>query len=558
MSSLAPLPLRLRALFRLGLTRVRAALDSRAAPHTDADRLQIEAEIADGARISSGYFALLFCSCGIAALGLLQSSAAVVIGAMLISPLMGPIMGMGMGVARLDARAFERAAVALALGAAVSVAASALIVWASPLKDVTPEILARTRPTLLDLVVAILSGIVGAYVLITKRPGVVAGVAIATALMPPLAVVGYGLATGAWNMAGGASLLFLTNVVAILGAVFIVARRYGFQPIVRRRRRWEEMALLATLLILSLPLAVSLRDIVIEARETARVRSAILGVFETGDQHITDLRVRAGGAGVEQVRAVVVTGRFQAQAERLVAQALGGRPDVQIEQILTADGLPQADPSGGALANRALATSRPLRTTPEQKLRDMLAGVGTIGAISTPSAGRLNAAVQLNRPATLDDYAALESAAQRFLPEVELELTPPFLDLPVIAFAEGRSDLSPAGERQAAMIAWAFQRWNVQGAEVVGSASPGPRGPRPRDLRVAQARAQTVADRLEALGVRDIEIRSEAPDAAPQDPSALWFARVRPLGAPGLAPAPTAKAAPDAIPDANLDAEPGA
>lgn len=534
----APATLRLRARLRLALAYVRRGLAMGAAPHTDADRLQIEAEIADGARISGGYFALLFCSCGIAALGLLQSSAAVVIGAMLISPLMGPIMGMGMGVARLDARAFERAAVALALGAAVSIAASALIVWASPLKDVTPEILARTRPTLLDLVVAILSGIVGAYVLITKRPGVVAGVAIATALMPPLAVVGYGLATGAWNMAGGAFLLFLTNVVAILGAVFAVARRYGFQPVVRGRRRWEEMALVATLLLLSLPLAVSLRDIVVEARETARVRSAIQGVFESGDQHITDLQVRAGGGGVEQVRAVVVTGRFQARAEQRVAEALGGGPDVQIEQILTADGLPRADASGGALANRALATSRPLRATPEQKLRDMLTGVGVVEAVQSTETGRLQAAVRLNRPATLDDYAALEAAAQRFLPDLALELTPPFLDLPTITFAEGRSTLDAGAERRVALIAWAFQRWNVSGAEVVGSASPGPRGPRPRDLRVAEARAQAVADRLEALGVRDIEIRSETPAVSPQDPSALWFAAVRPLGLPGAPEAP--------------------
>ncbi|MDP1872801.1 DUF389 domain-containing protein [Phenylobacterium sp.] len=542
----APATLRLRARLRLATASLRRLLSEGAAPHTDADRLQIEAEIADGARISGGYFALLFCSCGIAALGLLQSSAAVVIGAMLISPLMGPIMGMGMGVARLDARAFERAAVALALGAAVSVAASALIVWASPLKDVTPEILARTRPTLLDLVVAILSGFVGAYVLITKRPGVVAGVAIATALMPPLAVVGYGLATGAWNMAGGAFLLFLTNVVAILGAVFAVARRYGFQPAVRGRRRWEEMALVATLLLLSLPLAVSLRDIVVEARETARVRGAIQAVFEAGDQHITDLQVLAGGGGVEQVRAVVVTGRFQAQAEQRVAEALGGGPDVQIEQILTADGLPRADPSGGALANRALATSRPLRTTPEQKLRDMLAGVGVVEAVEVHEAGRLRASVRLNRPASLDDYAALEAAAQRFLPEVSLDLTPPFLDLPVIAFAEGRSTLDPAAERRVALIAWAFRRWNIQGAEVVGSASPGPRGPRPRDLRVAEARAQAVADRLEALGVRDIEIRSETPDVSPRDPSALWFAAVRPLGLPGAAD-PAANSSPDEV-----------
>ncbi|MBU2136259.1 MAG: hypothetical protein KKA45_08690, partial [Alphaproteobacteria bacterium] len=242
------------------------------------------------------------------------------------------------------------------------------------------------------------------------------------------------------------------------------------------------------------------------------------------------------------------TGRFQARAEQQVAETLGGGPDVQIEQILTADGLPRADPSGGALANRALATSRPLRTTPEQKLRDMLTGVGVVEAIRAQEAGRLSAAVRLNRPATLDDYAALEAAAQRFLPEVDLELTPPFLDLPVIAFDEGRSTLDAAAERRLALIAWAFARWNIQGAEVVGSASPGPRGPRPRDLRVAEARAQAVADRLEALGVRDIEIRSETPAVSPQDPSALWFAAVRPLGLPAASDAAETTAADEVAP----------
>ncbi len=170
--------------------------------HSPEARREVERDIHDGARISGGYFLLLFTSCGIAALGLLQSSAAVVIGAMLISPLMGPILSMGLALARLEPRAFRNAAQTLAFGAVVSVLASALIVWASPLKDATPEILARTRPTLLDLAIAALSGVVAAYVTITRRGAVIAGVAIATALMPPLAVVGYGLATGSGRIAG--------------------------------------------------------------------------------------------------------------------------------------------------------------------------------------------------------------------------------------------------------------------------------------------------------------------------------------------------------------------
>jgi hypothetical protein len=114
------------------------------------------------------------------------------------------------------------------LGTAAAVAFTSLIVLLSPVKELTTELLARTRPNLFDLVVAILSGAAGGYALIRGRGGAIVGVAIATALMPPLATIGYGLVTERWPVARGALLLFFTNMAAISLSVAAVAEWYGF------------------------------------------------------------------------------------------------------------------------------------------------------------------------------------------------------------------------------------------------------------------------------------------------------------------------------------------
>jgi uncharacterized hydrophobic protein (TIGR00271 family) len=146
----------------------------------------------------NGHYAFMtFMSAGISVLGLLLSSPAVVIGAMLISPLMGPIVGLGFAIATFDSVEIRRSAVALGLGTVLAIAFCAAIVALSPLQTVTDEIAARTRPNLFDLLVALFSGLAGAYAMIRGRHGTIVGVAIATALMPPLATIGFGIAT--WN-----------------------------------------------------------------------------------------------------------------------------------------------------------------------------------------------------------------------------------------------------------------------------------------------------------------------------------------------------------------------
>ena len=192
------------------------------------DHRAVIARVHDDA-VWSGHFAFMtLMSAGIAILGLLLSSPAVVIGAMLISPLMGPILGLGFGLALFDLAEIRRALVSLAAGVLLAVFFCALIVLISPLQTVTTEIAARTRPNLFDLGVAIFSGLAGTYAMIRGRQGAIVGVAIAVALMPPLAVMGFGLATLNLPILWGATFLFLTNLIAIGFSAAVLARIYGF------------------------------------------------------------------------------------------------------------------------------------------------------------------------------------------------------------------------------------------------------------------------------------------------------------------------------------------
>lgn len=178
------------------------------------------------------YWIEVLFSAGIATLGLVLNSPAVIIGAMLISPLMGSILGNGLALAAGDVILAVRAIIKLALSCVVAILFAVLLVSLLPFKEMTPEILARTQPNILDLVVALFSGAVGSVAICKKPKGVVTsipGVAIAVALMPPLCVVGYGFGiavsvnmTNGLRVARGGGLLFFTNLVAITFTAMIV------------------------------------------------------------------------------------------------------------------------------------------------------------------------------------------------------------------------------------------------------------------------------------------------------------------------------------------------
>lgn len=483
---------------------IREAIAPPARLLNDGERSVVAAEIYDAGRLTPTYGFMLFSACGIAALGLLQSSVAVIIGAMLISPLMGPIMAMGMALARLDARAFRSAAATLGIGALLSIAASILIVWISPLKDATPEILARTRPTLLDLIVALLSGFVGAYLTVNRKGGAIAGVAIATALMPPLAVVGYGLATANWQVAWGSSLLFLTNVVSILGAVYGVSRRYGFRPITREGGAWETWALIGVILLLCVPLGISLRSIVIEARDTTLARSALTEAFADSAPHIAELKVDKTEGGAKLVQAVVVTRRYVPDAAAAVARQLGDGCQIEIEQIVTATGAPNLTAASGSLGARPVPLAN--LTGPEQRLRAMLAPLGQIQRLESADGV---VSVDFSMPQSeLPDYLAVEQAAQRFLPHSTLRLAPPLTPLADVDFARNSSELSPAAARAMEINAWALKRWQVPSVTVTGVAA----NDRAAETKLAEARAEAVALGLRARGIVDVQMAPTAVD----------------------------------------------
>ena len=176
-------------------------------------------------RFSVNYVLELLLSAGIATFGLVLNSPAVVIGGMLVSPLMGPILATGLSLAASDIYLGIKCLINLVLSILLSVLFSAALVWILPFHSPTGEILARTQPNLLDLGVALFSGLAGSLVVCRGGHGggvtALPGVAIAVALMPPLCTVGFGIGSGVeWTIISGAGLLFLTNLTAIVACAF--------------------------------------------------------------------------------------------------------------------------------------------------------------------------------------------------------------------------------------------------------------------------------------------------------------------------------------------------
>lgn len=216
--------------FRLLQHRIASALGVDETKRTDT----IVAMLANNARRVPGYWIQLFLAMGIATLGLVLDSTAVVIGAMLVSPLMGPIIELGMGFAVGSSLLVLRAAMRVLLSVVVVVIGAALLVQALPFHEITAEIATRAAPTALDLLVAMFCALTAAYT--TVRPGsdttaAAAGTAIGIALVPPLCTVGFGLGTTNGDIAAGAALLFTANLSAILVLAVLAFLLLGFNQV---------------------------------------------------------------------------------------------------------------------------------------------------------------------------------------------------------------------------------------------------------------------------------------------------------------------------------------
>jgi len=168
----------------------------------------------------------------IASIGLNVNSTAVIIGAMLISPLMGPIMGVGLGIGINDFDLVKKGIKNLFIAALFSVATSSLYFAITPLHDASSELLARTNPSIWDVFIAFFGGLAGIVASTRKqKSNVIPGVAIATALMPPLCTAGFGLATGRWFYLFGAIYLFFINGLFICLATFLIVKKLRFHKV---------------------------------------------------------------------------------------------------------------------------------------------------------------------------------------------------------------------------------------------------------------------------------------------------------------------------------------
>ncbi len=219
---------------------------------------QAEAEqsIRDGVSFRGTNMIVLILAILIASLGLNTNSTAVIIGAMLISPLMGPIIGIGLGIGIQDFDLLRKSLRNLAMAAIFSILASAVYFVISPVSEGHSELLARTQPTIYDVLIGFVGGAAGIIAIASRNKGnVIPGVAIATALMPPLCTVGYGLATLQTQFFFGALYLFLINSIFICLATFIGVKVLKFKAVevedthrVRNLRRWVYIISLLCLL----------------------------------------------------------------------------------------------------------------------------------------------------------------------------------------------------------------------------------------------------------------------------------------------------------------------
>jgi uncharacterized hydrophobic protein (TIGR00271 family) len=254
------------------------------------DRVDLFDRLQAGARWNVDYILMMCLSTAIASLGLVQNSTAVVIGAMVVAPLMTPLIGAGLSLVQGNLIFFRDAMRAMGYGIAAGLTISTILGFIVPLEQLTPELLTRGAPTIIDLVVAFLSGAAAAYAL--ARPsllGALAGVAIAAALVPPLATVGIAFAEFRWDIVEGAAILFVTNLVAIILGAAGVYRLLGIQGsrLGMRLPLWVRRTVMLLILLsvaLTAPLGYKLADQLLEGQ----TRPYTLPVSKTVWQAIRD------------------------------------------------------------------------------------------------------------------------------------------------------------------------------------------------------------------------------------------------------------------------------
>lgn len=242
---------------------------------TPQDINQIQIDLLEESTLDLNYVVLILGSCVIATFGLLSNSAAVIIGAMIVAPLMLPIRGLAFGALKGNISLFRKGLTAIIVGTIIAIILAWILGSLVRLPDFGSEVVARSKPTLLDLGIAVAAGGISAFAKVQpKVSGTLAGTAIAVALMPPICVIGLGLSHANWSLSLGASLLYLTNLLGITLSCMLTFLIAGYIPLYRARKAliWA-LTLTAILLI---PLGVSFAELLRQSQLEVSLKRALL------------------------------------------------------------------------------------------------------------------------------------------------------------------------------------------------------------------------------------------------------------------------------------------
>ncbi len=310
------------------------------------DRKALVERVEAGARVGPDFIVMMILSSGLASLGLLEDSTAVVIGAMLVAPLMGPLIGGGLALMQGNIALFRDSMGATMMALLVGLTVSIVVGVLNPGFEPSLEVEARGSPDVLDLGIAVLSGFVAAYAL--GRPSVantLAGVAIAAALVPPLCVVGIGFTNDRPEIAANSAILLLTNLVAITLAAAVAFALLGIRESAGSGSGWPRRVILV-LVMMTLLLMVPLISNVAEQKRREQVRPLTYPVASHVQEAIADYIDSIAGVrlitiarvSVEPASSITVLlavadtlpAGLKEEVDRLVRQHRGGNPDVRI------------------------------------------------------------------------------------------------------------------------------------------------------------------------------------------------------------------------------------
>jgi uncharacterized hydrophobic protein (TIGR00271 family) len=306
---------RFQGLSRFWLRRVWETL-SRTFPTLEAqDQIEVYKRIRRGARPDIDFFVMMALAATIATFGLLLNSGAVIIGAMLVAPLFTPILAFSLAIALGDIRLLRLAIESTLKGVFLAIGLAVLLAYLSPMQSdpsSVPEIVSRTQPNLFDLIVALASGAAGAYAVARKDvAAALPGVAIAAALVPPLGVIGIGIAQAQFSIAGGGTLLVVTNLIAISLAGSFTLLLLGFRPAPRGERqarlRTGLVASLILLVVISLPLATVLVQAVGRSQRQHTIQSTLQkAISDQAGVSLVKLDIQGSGSDLAVTATVYV------------------------------------------------------------------------------------------------------------------------------------------------------------------------------------------------------------------------------------------------------------